>query len=65
MNSNVKGHKNDLQKSSDYWTVERSKKLLKNGKIHYSYKQNDNTDVNYQPFVSASRAVNKIYCIML
>ena len=46
MNSNVKGHKNDLQKSSDYWTVERSKELLQNGKIHYSYNQNDNTDVN-------------------
>ena len=42
MNSNVKGHKNDLQKSSEYWTVERSKKLLQNGKIHYLYKQHDN-----------------------
>ena len=54
MNSNVKGHKNDLQKSSDYWTVERSKKLLQNGKIHYLYKQHDNvtqevnvSEINY------------------
>ena len=35
MNSNVEGHKNDLEKSSEYWTAERSKKLLPNGKIHY------------------------------
>ena len=56
MNSNVKGHKNDLQKSSEYWTVERSKKLLQNGKIHYLYKQHDNVtqEVNVseiKPFV--------------
>ena len=55
MNSNVKGHKNDLQKSSDYWTVERSKKLLQNGKIHYLYKQHDNVTQEYvhliKPFV--------------
>ena len=46
MNSNVKGHKNDLQKSSEYWTVERSKKLLQNGKIHYLYKQHDNVNTS-------------------
>ena len=44
MNSNVEGHKNDLEKSMEYWTVEKSETLLPNGKIHYSffYNQNDN-----------------------
>ena len=55
MHSNVKGHKNDLQKSSEYWTEERSKELLQHGKIHDLYKQNDATDKNF----------NKIFCIML
>ena len=55
MNSNVKGHKNDLQKSSEYWTVERSKKLLQNGKIHYLYKQHDN--VTHEVNVSEIRLI--------
>ena len=47
MHSNVKGHKNDLQKSTEYWTEKRSKELLQHGKIHYLYKQNDATDKNF------------------
>ena len=37
MNSNVEGHKNDLEKSLEYWTVEKSETLLPNGKIYYSF----------------------------
>ena len=59
MNSNVKGHKNDLQKSSEYWTVERSKKLLQNGKIHYLYKQHDNVTQE------VIRALNQTFCNIL
>ena len=33
MNSNVEGHKNDLEKSLEYWTVEKSETLLPIGKI--------------------------------
>ena len=37
MNSDVKGHNNDLEKSAEYWTVEKLKEILSNGKIHYFY----------------------------
>ena len=65
MHSNVKGHKNDLQKSTEYWTEERSKELLQHGKIHYLYKQNDATDKNFSRLLVIIRAFNKIFCIML
>ena len=57
MNSNVEGHKNDLEKSSEYWTVEKSETLLPNGKVHYLfYNRNDKTD---------NTCIQKIFCIML
>ena len=58
MNSNVEGHKNDLEKSLEYWTVEKSETLLPNGKIHYSFTSEMIIRIKI-------RAFNKIFCIML
>ena len=59
MDSNVEGHKNDLEKSMEYWTVEKSKTLLPNGKIHYSF----TSEMIIR--IKLIRAFNKIFCIML